>query len=83
MSPLEIRSTYSAETLQRADDRVQRGVDALDNFAVVALVLAGVGACGQLAFYRSLDSTPVSATRALMASMQVFRLFLISLKSPL
>ena len=33
MSPLEIRSTYSAATIKRADDRVERGVDALDDRA--------------------------------------------------
>ena len=36
--------------IQRADDRVQRGIHAFDDFAEVALMLAGVGACGQLAF---------------------------------
>ena len=33
MSPLEMRSTYSADDVQRADDRVERGVDALDDRA--------------------------------------------------
>ncbi len=36
--------------IERADDRVQRGVYALNDFAVVALMLGGVGASGQLAF---------------------------------
>ena len=37
--------------IERTNDRIQRGVDSLDDFAIVALVLAGIGACGQLAFY--------------------------------
>ena len=70
--------------VQRADHRVQRLVDALDDLAVVALVLGGIGAGGQLAFHGAFVSSarrrpPARST----ASMQAFRLFLISLKSPL
>ncbi len=43
--------------IERADDRVQRGVYALDYFTVVALMLGGVGASGQLALDGGLRST--------------------------
>ena len=72
-----------ATSLQRPDHRIQRGVDAFDDLAKVAAVLAGISAGGQLAFHRSLASMLASATSALTASMQVFRLFLMVLKSPL
>ena len=41
--------------VQRADDRVQRVVYALHDLAIVALVLAGIGAGGQFAVHRRLD----------------------------
>ena len=69
--------------IQWPDDRVQAIVHALHDLAVVALVLGGVGACGQLAFNGGLRQQAASETRALTASMQVFRLFLRTLKSPL
>ena len=40
--------------VQRTNHRVQRGIDALHNLAVVALVLAGFGACPELALDSSL-----------------------------
>ena len=54
----------------RQQDGVQHLVDALDDLAVFALVLGGVGAGVQLAFRRRLDQAAVSATSALMASMK-------------
>ena len=41
--------------VQRPDHRVQRFVHALDDLPVIALMLAGVGAGGQLAVHRRLD----------------------------
>jgi hypothetical protein len=70
--------------VQRLDDVVQRQVEAFDDLAEVALVLGRVGAHRQLAFQHRLHQSDhaVGPARA-MASMQTFRLFLISLKSPL
>ena len=35
--------------IQRSDNRIQRGIDALDDLAIIALMVADVGASGQLA----------------------------------
>ena len=64
-------------------DFVEHLVDALDDLAIIALVLACVGARRELPVRRSLDQAAGLGTSALMLSMQLFRLFLISLKSPL
>ena len=84
ISPFEIRSTYSAVTLigttkasisfgsRRRPTRPSR----------LWALLCGVGARRQFAI-SALDQYDTVATSPLMASMQVLRLFLISLKSPL
>ncbi len=43
--------------IERADDRIQRGVYAIDDLTVIALMLGGVGASGQLAFDGGLRPT--------------------------
>jgi hypothetical protein len=52
MSPLEMRSTYSADTFKGPTTASSVLVDAFDDLAEFALVLRGVGAGGQFAFHR-------------------------------
>ena len=70
--------------VQRSDDGVQRVVHALNDLAVVALMLVRVGTGRKLSLDARLGKhRRRRLTKAFTASMHWFRLFLIVLKSPL
>ena len=83
MSPLLIRSTYSAATFSGPITASSVWFTPSTIFRKSPWCLVASARVASWPSTAALTSTPASATSAFTASMHVFRLFLISLKSPL
>ncbi len=74
---------YVCKIVQRAHYGIKRVINAFHNLPIITVVPGGIRTGGKPPPAAASTSTLESATRALMLSIQLLRLFLIWLKSPL
>jgi sugar phosphate isomerase/epimerase len=72
MSPLEMSVDIAGGDVERADDGVERVVDALDHFLEVALMAGRVGTCRELAVDGGAASMVGIGDHALHACLDCF-----------